>query len=216
MFKENEKNWEKAFQKFSKNIHLAKVLGEYNIEKYLNNEDKKKKTLDFGCGNGRFLTNLKYKNYKNLFAYDVTDNLYKKDGGGGITFIYDPEKNLKNLEKFFPFDIIIVSGVLHHLEFPFQTIEKIMTLQKSSKLKIICIEPTKTILRSLCEKMLLDMKFGKFFFKSTTECLINEYPTYKPWTNISVDTIILNLKNIGFKKIFIKKTLFNVEFVAIN
>ena len=215
MLKENEKNWEKAFQKFSKNIHLAKVLGEYNIEKYLNNEDKKKKILDFGCGTGRFLINLKHKNYKNLFGYDVTDNLLKKDGGR-VTFICDHKKNLKNLEKFFPFDIIIISGVLHHLEYPFQTIEKILTLQKSSKLKIICIEPTKTILRNLCEKMLLHMKFCKFFFKNTTECLINEYPTYKPWINISVDTIIFNLNNIGFKKIFIKKTLFNVEFVAIN
>ena len=198
---------------------MAKILGEYNIKKYLNNNyDLEKKILDFGCGSGKFLMELKNLGYKNLYGYDVTNDLINKDylKNKIFNFILNEEKKMNNLLNHGPFDIIVFNGVCHHLEKPFETIEEIFQFHKNYKLKFICIEPTSTVLRNIAEKTIIDFKLGNIFFKNLYQCLINEWPTYKPWTLVSLKEIEKNLKKIGFNNIFLKKTFLNVEMVAEN
>ena len=167
---------------FSGNIKTTIIEDDYRRAVQFNKNLKNKDILDFGCGWGGFLMNL--KNYKSLSGVELRKEC--------INYI---KKNIKKIEisnniNFFDkkFDIITMFHVLEHIPFQVETL-KILKSKLKNKGKIIIEVPHAKDFLILQDEL---KEFKDFIFWS--EHLVLH--TYK-----SLKSILLKS---GFKKINIQ------------
>lgn len=92
-----------------------------------------KKALDFGCGNGRYLLQLRqqHPNWE-LYGFDISTNKEILKIGKDVTIITDKiDELLSNFEKG-SFDELSLNNVLEHLNEPILTLKDLMHLVKKN------------------------------------------------------------------------------------
>lgn len=111
------------FEKKNKKTLRSKTINKRKIDQVVSLFKKKKfSLLDFGCGDGNFLFNLKDRGISDLVGVDSKyDNLEKINN----IYFYN---NLENVKK--KFDCITLWGVLEHLNDPNNLIDKIKLFLK--------------------------------------------------------------------------------------
>jgi SAM-dependent methyltransferase len=82
--------------------------------------DKAAKILDYGCGSGAFLGQLRHAGYTNLTGYDFDPKAVEVARSLGIK-IFDREEDLPG-----KFDVITLNHVLEHLENPVEDIGRLV------------------------------------------------------------------------------------------
>ena len=92
------------FNHFCNNIYLNNL--------FINKEIDKVKILDFGCGNGNLLIELKRRGFLNLFGYDFDEKATELAKNN--EFIVFSDFNLIN--SYGKFDFIFLNHVVEHLE----------------------------------------------------------------------------------------------------
>ena len=90
--------------------------------------------MDFGCGEGEFLTNMSYKDRIGLDYSDFAlDRAREKDSS--IEYILSDENGLCNLNR--SFDVITSFGVLEHIPDPKSTLRSLVKLCSKNGIVII-------------------------------------------------------------------------------
>lgn len=93
-----------------------KIINEIDRWCFQQKKSKEKvKILDCGCGTGSLLKGLEKKGYRNLWGVDISKNMIRiaKTKTRYTKYLISSIEGLGNFEK--DFDIILGTGVLHHL-----------------------------------------------------------------------------------------------------
>lgn len=168
---------------------------------------KKSKILDFGCGAGFDLECFKQLGYKNLVGIDYSKNFISKIKEFEVYCRDAHHTQFKDNS----FDVVFASAILHHMHF-YEAFVEIKRILKSRGLlcfkenrKSIC----RTILKIMCfsflanySKFLMNRRNG--YISEAKEYWITEY-----WLR-NQKLILITLKALGFKILFVKKTLFGI------
>lgn len=85
-----------------------------NLLRFLDVCNKDEKVLDIGCGIGNNLTLLKKLGFSSIYGVDISEKMIKFSKNLGFNNIYKPEE----LPKDTKFDILLMSHVIEHLNYP--------------------------------------------------------------------------------------------------
>ena len=103
------------------------------------------RVLDYGCGNGAFLTDLQGAGYKNVIGYDFDPLAVKAARTVGISAEYDWDK-VTGL-----FDIILLNHVIEHLSDPRSQLRLLSSRLHSGGLIVIRTPNNDSLMASLCQ-----------------------------------------------------------------
>jgi len=132
-----------SYTKQKKNDEYSKRKIQYNLDKKIIlkyfKDNKTKKILDYGCGNGEFLNLFKSKKFGFEFNQDVD---FKK----GINYLNSNE--IKN----YNYDLVIMRGVIEHIPDFNLILKKIFKQMKKNSLFFITATPNNLTLPYFVDK----------------------------------------------------------------
>lgn len=143
-----EFNYSKEEVEFFKNKLNEKI---YIIDKYLE-ENKSKKFLDLGCGEGWALDFFKKRNW-DVLGLDYSDEGLKKFNPNCIKYLIkgDIYENLNHLiKKNREFNVINLSHVFEHVVDPISLLEKIKIILKKNGILIITVPNDFSLIQNYC------------------------------------------------------------------
>lgn len=100
------------------------------------------KVLDFGCGEGDLSNLISSKKAKMVHALDYSQKaitIAKKRFGGKKNITFELEDATKVKKKY---DVIVMSGVLEHIDKPFHLLKKLLKFNLNKKGSIIFLSPS--------------------------------------------------------------------------
>lgn len=106
--------------------------------------DKKSRILDYGCGNGEFLGELRKLGYLNVLGYDFDPQAVKAANSIGIAATC----NLEEISGCF--DTIMLNHVIEHLPDPIQELKKLSKLLSEGGLIVIRTPNNESLLAKIC------------------------------------------------------------------
>jgi len=103
----------------------------------------REKVLEFGCGEGMLLQELKNRNiyFKSLLGIDIRDDALMQASALHPEYLFEKKDIMKWDYQSNSFDLIIVSEVLEHLQNPDQVLERLIELSRKDILLTIPWEP---------------------------------------------------------------------------
>ncbi len=134
--------------KFRKeNIFYKAIFNLYqDFYKYIDENSKNKKILDYGCGIGSITEQIAKKNPKNIIGIDISDVSIKKAIERSKQLNLDIDYRVENCEKSSlesdSFDLIYGTGILHHLNLKISSTEINRLLKKNGQM--VFMEPLGT------------------------------------------------------------------------
>jgi SAM-dependent methyltransferase len=188
---------------FDKKRQLSFKLEKVFINKYIN----KGKILDIGCSTGEFIDSLCWDG--DTFGTDISEFAIKEAKKKGISFKY----NQTNTVEFF--DLVVLRGVIQHLDTPFLTLNQIYDCLKPGGYIIFLATPNTNSIYYKIWKTLPALDSPRNFYIPSDIDLINvltnigfefkdiRYPYLEgPYSNVLLDHFKFLLKFFGFKVSF--------------
>ena len=190
--------WEKSFYALDKRVFSAEAVGAYHFFEQLERfVCKEAFILDFGCGKGDKVIELREKGYTNVYGCDPSE-LLSSSKSHQYPFI----QVMKEEKIPFPYkwDLIFCSGVLHHIHFDhLKNVLEIIYQSLKPSGYFLYIEPRNTWLRRLGH-IAVCSRLGRSFSKIRilAQCLDAEWETYSVWLKREKKEFVSICEQLGF------------------
>ena len=165
----------------SEKIDLKDFIYQQTSNNFINYDLKKKKILIAGCGTGRQIFNYSGINNAEIFAIDIskTSLAYAKRMTDqykiqNIKYFQTDLLNVDLLEE--SFDMIICTGVLHHMEKPFEGLKSLYKVLKPNGFMKLGLYSTiaRSSIKELRDDIIkLDLNFNKNNMSKIREIILN-------------------------------------------
>lgn len=188
-------NWENSFVDLNKDLFSADAVKGYDVFasiKHLISTESK--ILDFGCGKGNLVLDLRNKGYLKAFGVDPSDLLLSSSE----TSKKYPGSLIKLSGNKLPFesssfDLVYCSGVLHHIEWKdYQNVFfELRRILKPGGF-FVYLEPRKSFARTIGHLLVFSpIQYFVKQVKTLKQCLKAEWPTYVIWLNKEEEAIMM-------------------------
>jgi ubiquinone/menaquinone biosynthesis C-methylase UbiE len=201
-----ESDWEKAFDTLDKRVFSAEVIGGYEFDSFLEKyTTRDAQILDFGCGKGQLVRHFLKMGYSNIRGTDPSSFLIDEaaDLGDRIRLLKDDRIPFDDRT----FDFVYCSGVLHHIAWSQLSgvLSEVSRVLKPGGVFLVA-EPRKTWLRSLGHLGVLSpLKHLSGDAKALADCLVAEWPTYKPWLDKEGKEFLPLCESQGFEVLEVER-----------
>lgn len=187
----NKKLQNKYFDRLFKNANIREI-----------------KVLDFGCGNGNLLVELRKRGVLELFGYDFDDKATLFSQNEGLTVFSDYDKIKENGN----YDFIFLNHVVEHLSHPEKDIENLSTFLKPNGIFIIRTPNSSSILCNLFKAKWRGWETPRhlgIFNYNNIENIAGSCKIEKRWTSNLMFSGIYNesIRSPFFTNVFLLKVL---------
>ena len=216
----------------SEKIDLKDFIYKQTSNHFIDYDLKKKKILIAGCGTGRQILNYSGINDANIFAIDIskTSLAYAKRMTDqykiqNIKYFQTDLLNIDVLKE--SFDMIICTGVLHHMEKPFSGLKSLCKVLKPNGFMKLGLYSTiaRTSIKELRDDIKkLDLEFNKKNISKIREIILNSKDSTKNsfskfndfYSTSGIRDLIFNKIEHTFNLIEIKNIIFkqNLRFLG--
>jgi ubiquinone/menaquinone biosynthesis C-methylase UbiE len=210
-------SWEQAFNTLDKRAFSVEAIGGYDFSEFVATYCSNASViLDYGCGRGEMVQQLRERGYFNTFGTEPSEFLLKQAVRGGqfLRLMHGPQIPFDDAY----FDAVYCSGVLHHIDWDHLTtvLGEIRRVLKPSG-KFIYVEPRSSIARSVGHVLILSplARLSKNAF-AMAECLKAEWPTYHIWLKRQENEFPGICRENGFSVVAVRKRMFTVVGVLEN
>lgn len=210
-------SWEQAFNTLDKRAFSVEAIGGYDFSEFVASYASKGSViLDYGCGRGEMVQQLRRQGYSNTFGTEPSAFLLDlaTEGRDFLRLMHGPRIPFEDAY----FDLVYCSGVLHHIDWDHLTtvLEEIRRVLKPSG-KFIYVEPRSSIARSVGHALVLSpLARLSRNASAMADCLKAEWPTYDVWLKRHDNEFSNMCRDKGFSVLAVRKRMFTVIGVLEN